>query len=104
MSARTQQGKYQMVVRADIYHHTIDVNSYPCQLVPLIDVNSYHKLREVMSNRTQQGDYQIMVRVDFSYQHNRGLPKTLNILTDHLRTGRSIAVQFTPPHQSVTVE
>ena len=45
MSTRTQQGKYQMMVRVDIYYHTIDVNSYPCQLVPMstrIHVNSYH--------------------------------------------------------------
>ena len=54
MSTRTQQGKYQMMVRIDIYYHTIDVNSYPCQLVPIStrttkrcqlvpssDVNSY---------------------------------------------------------------
>ena len=42
MSTRTQQGRYQIMVRADISYHTTDVNSYPCQLVPLIDVNSYH--------------------------------------------------------------
>ena len=54
MSTRTQQGKYKMLVRVDIYYHTIDVNSYPChlvpmstrttkrcQLVPSSDVNSY---------------------------------------------------------------
>ena len=35
MSTRTQQGKYQMMVRVDIYYHTIDVNSYPRQLVPM---------------------------------------------------------------------
>ena len=41
MSTRTQQGKYQMMVRVDIYYHTIDlstrthVNSYQCQLVPM---------------------------------------------------------------------
>ena len=41
-----------------------------CQLVPQVatsDVNSYHKLPQVMSTRTQQGEYQMMVRVDFSY-------------------------------------
>ena len=47
------------------------VNSYPCQLVPPIDVNSYHKgcqlVPQVMSTRTQQGRYQIMVRLDISY-------------------------------------
>ena len=32
------------------------------------------------------------------------LPKTRNILTEHLRTGRSIGGQFPPPHQSVTAE
>ena len=32
----------------------------------------------------------------------KGLPKTRNILTEHLRTVRSIGGQFTPPHQSVT--
>ena len=34
-----------MMVRVDIYYHTIDVNSYPCQLVPMstrTHVNSYH--------------------------------------------------------------
>ena len=47
------------------------VNSYPCQLVPPIDVNSYHKgcqlVPQVMSARTQQGRYQMMVRADISY-------------------------------------
>ena len=43
MSTRTQQGRYQMMVRFDISYHTTDVNLYPCQLVPLIDVDSYHQ-------------------------------------------------------------
>ena len=44
-----------------------NVNSYPCQLVPMstrTHVNSYH---HQMSARTQQGRYQIMVRADISY-------------------------------------
>ena len=57
MSTCTQQGKYQMMVRVDIYYHTINVNSYTwllvpmstrttkrCQLVPQVttsDVNSH---------------------------------------------------------------
>ena len=40
-------------------------NSCPCQLVPPINVNSYHKgcqlLPQVMSTRTQQSRYHIMV-------------------------------------------
>ena len=66
MSTRTQQGKYQMMVRSDIYFHTLDVNSYPCQLVLMSTrtINRYKLVPRVMSNRTQQGEYQIMVRVD----------------------------------------
>ena len=70
MSTRTQQGKYLMMVRADIYCHTIDVKSYPCQLVPM-STRTTNRCQlvphEVMSNRTQQGEYQMMERVDFSY-------------------------------------
>ena len=38
MSTRIQQGRYQMMVRADLSYHTTDVDSYPCQLI----LNSYH--------------------------------------------------------------
>ena len=66
MSTRTQQGKYQMMVRVDIYYNTIDVKLYPCQLVPMSahttkrcqlvpssDVNSY-PARHVSDGITQQ--------------------------------------------------
>ena len=42
MSTRTQQDRCQIMIRVDISYHTTYVNSYPCQLAPLIDVNSYH--------------------------------------------------------------
>ena len=69
MLTRTQQGKYQMMVQVDSYYHKIDVNSYPCQLVPMSTrtTNRCLLVPQVMSTRTQQGEYQMMVRVDFSY-------------------------------------
>ena len=47
------------MVRVDIYYHTIDVDSYPCQLVPMSTgtTNRCQFVPQVMSTRTQQGVY-----------------------------------------------
>ena len=49
-----------------IYCHTIEVDSYSCQLVPMSTrtTNRCQLVPQVMSNRTQQGKYQMMVRVE----------------------------------------
>ena len=42
MSTRTQQGRYQMMVRADIsYYNTTYISSYPCQLIPMSTRTTY---------------------------------------------------------------